>query len=77
LAAIRTQSGFSYPFVEDRELETAGRLGLRMNADEIVPGLLLVEPDLTVSWRRLGRSAAIFGEPALLDRLDCAGRLTI
>ena len=77
LAAIRTQSGFSYPFVEDRGLDIAGRLGLRMGTDEIVPGLLLVEPDLTVSWKRLGRSAANFGEHALLERLDCAGRITI
>jgi peroxiredoxin len=77
LAAIRERTGFAHPFVEDGGLALADSLGLRMSAAEIVPALLLIEPDLTVSWTRLGRSGANFGEAALLEKLGCADKFTI
>jgi peroxiredoxin len=77
LAAIRERTGFAHPFVEDSGLKLADSLGLRMGKDEIVPAMLLIEPDLTLGWTRLGRSGANYGEQELLEELACAGKLTI
>ncbi len=71
LRAIRDRIGFPYPFVEDVGLEIAERMGLRMTADQIFPSIFILNPDLSVGWMQRGRNARFYGDPALVEKINC------
>ena len=73
LRAIQKDTGFDFPFIEDSDLEIAESLGIRMAEDQIWPSILILERDLTVGWMQRGRNAAFFGDPQLLEEVNCAG----
>jgi peroxiredoxin len=73
LRAIRERIGFPYPFVEDVDLAIADRMGLRMSKDQIFPSIFILNPDLSVGWMQRGRNARFYGDPALVEKINCGG----
>ena len=73
LQAIQKRIGFPYPFVEDVDLAIADRLGLRMTEDQIFPSIFILNPDGSVAWMQRGRNARYYGDPALVEKIDCGG----
>ena len=71
LRAIRDETGFDYPFVEDVHLKIAKRLGLQLGEKEILPAILILNEDLSVRWLQRGRNGLSYGDDALLRRLSC------
>jgi len=71
LRKLRDETGSPDPFVEDRDLAIAGRLGLRLGEDQIEPAILILEPDLEIGWAQLGRSERFYGDGALQRKVDC------
>ncbi len=71
LRGLKTRTGFPYPFVEDVELSIATRLGLKLRENEITPSIFILNPDLTIGWIQQGRNARFYGDPALLDAINC------
>lgn len=71
LAAIRSRTGFEFPFVADTGLAIARSLGLAMNEDEIYPCMLQILPDRSIGWRQMGRNGAYFGDGELKRYFDC------
>lgn len=71
IEALAGESGFPFPFVEDRDLALADRLNLRLAEDQITPAILAIGPDRTIAWQQRGRSGLYFGDPELLEYLDC------
>lgn len=73
LRAIQKRIGFPYPFIEDKNLSIAKSLGLQMSEAEIFPSIFILGPDLMVQWMQRGRGAQSYGDPALMETVDCAG----
>ena len=71
LRGVRERSGFPYPFVEDVDLKIAESLGLRLGEREIIPSILILKEDLRVGWMQQGRNPGSYGDPALLERINC------
>ena len=72
IEAVRKESGFPFPFVEDQGLELASSLGLRLSPTEMTPAIFAVDANLEIVWMQQGRSGLYFGDPELLEYLDCA-----
>lgn len=77
LAAIRERTGFDHPFVEDRGLRISASLGLRLGDAEIQPAILMLDRDLRVGWMQRGRSSALYGDGALVEKVACWSRMPI
>lgn len=75
LRAIQRRVGFDFPFVEDEDLAIAKSLGLQLADDEIVPAILMLEPDLTVGWMQQGRGSKFYGDGALVEKVACWNRV--
>ena len=73
IRGIRDRTQFPYPFVEDRNLEIARSLGLLLDeaSSQIIPAILIIEPDGTVGWMQKGRNAIYFGDPELFVEISC------
>ncbi len=71
IAKLANETGFPFPFVEDRGLALATKLGLRLSATELTPAILGIDQDRQVAWQQRGRSGLYFGDPELLKYLDC------
>ena len=71
LRAIAHDTGFPYPFVEDRDLEIARRADLLLAADQIVPAMLVLDEGRQIEWLQRGRSGVYYGDGELLERLKC------
>lgn len=69
---IRSETGFPFPFVEDRDLSLADSIGLRLSATEMTPAIFAVDENREIVWTQQGRSGLYFGDPELLEYLDCA-----
>ncbi len=69
---IRVETGFPFPFVEDRDLSLADSIGLRLSATEMTPAIFAVDENREIVWKQQGRSGLYFGDPELLEYLDCA-----
>ncbi len=74
LRKIRERTGFSFPFVEDKDLRLARSLGIAMANDQIMPCMFQVRDDLSIGWTQLGRNGAYFGDEALATYFSC-GRM--
>lgn len=72
LKAIQKRTGFSYPFVEDRDLAIAGSLGLRSGEAEILPSIFILNEDRSLAWIQRGRGPNSFSDSELLEQLGCA-----
>lgn len=72
LRAIREDTGFPYPFIEDKGLAFAESLGLRMSEKEITPSIFLLRSDLSIRWMQNPRSAGYYGDSELAQVLRCA-----
>ena len=70
IRGIRDRTQFPYPFVEDKNLEIARSLGLLLDeaSSQIVPAILIIEPDGTVGWMQKGRNAILFRRSRALCR---------
>lgn len=71
LESIKERIGFPYPFIEDVDLAIAKRLGLQLAEDQISPAIFILDSDLSVAWMQRGRNASYFGDPALLEKINC------
>lgn len=69
--ALRDETGFPYPFVVDEELSIATDLGLRLGPEEIAPAILILSDDLSIGWAQRGRSARLYGDAALEEKVAC------
>jgi peroxiredoxin len=68
---MQESTGFPYPFIEDKNLTIARSLGLQMTASEIRPAILILNPDMTIRWVQKGRNILYYGDPELMEVLDC------
>jgi peroxiredoxin len=71
LRAVAEETGFPYPFVEDRDLAIARAADLVLAPEQIVPAILVANARREIVWMDRGRNAASFNDPALLAELDC------
>ena len=71
LRQIARDTGFPFPFVEDRDLAIARAADLVLADDQIVPAILVLDEARHVEWRQRGRSGVYYGDGELLDVLDC------
>ncbi len=71
LAAVKKETGFPYPFVEDRELRLARRLRLALGPNQIQPAIFAVNKTREMVWMQYGRSGVYYGDKALLKYLGC------
>ena len=69
LKKVRDRTAFPYPFIEDEGLTIAGMLNLRLNENEIIPSVFILDRKLRLRWIRRGRNSRNFGEDALLEEL--------
>ena len=69
LHAIKERIGFPYPFIEDRNLEIAKSLGLKMGEKEIVPAILILNRERKIRWMQSGRNGWYFGDEELLKEI--------
>jgi peroxiredoxin len=72
LAAVRDETRFPYPFVEDVDLTLARRLDLVLGPGELVPAILEVDSRGQIVWAHRGRAGGLFGDGALFEHLGCA-----
>ena len=68
-AQIKTE--FPFPFINDINFTITDELELRLNENEIIPSLILIDNDLNIKWKQLGRNQFYFGDKELLKLLDC------
>ena len=73
LEQIQVRIGFPFPFIADTNLEIAKSLGLILRKNEIIPSILVLDKNRQISWMQKGRNAFYFGDPELMDALNCEG----
>lgn len=71
LGVVKKETGFPYPFVEDRELRLARRLRLVMGPNQIQPAIFSVNKVREIVWIQYGRNGSHYGDKALLKYLGC------
>jgi peroxiredoxin len=71
LRAVAEETGFPYPFVEDRDLALARAADLVLAPGQIVPAILVANERREIVWADRGRNPASFNDPALLAELRC------
>lgn len=77
LARLREATGFDHPFIADDELRIARELGLVLGPGELVPAILMLDPDLRVGWMQRGRSSRFFGDSALVEKVRCWEKMRV
>jgi peroxiredoxin len=77
LAQLREAAGFDHPFIADEELRIARELDLVLGPGELVPAILMLDPDLRVGWMQRGRSSRFFGDPALIEKVRCWEKMRV
>lgn len=77
LAGLREATGFDHPFIADDELRIARELGLVLGPGELVPAILMLDPDLRVGWMQRGRSSRFFGDSALVEKVRCWEKMRV
>ena len=73
LEQIQERIGFPFPFIADTNLEIAKSLDLQLRDNEIIPSILVLDKNRQISWMQKGRNAFYFGDPELMDALNCEG----
>jgi hypothetical protein len=71
LRAVAEETGFPYPFIEDRDLAIARSADLVLAPDQIEPAILVANAQREIVWMNRGRSAVAFNDAAVLAELDC------
>ena len=72
LIGVKKSTEFPYPFIEDKNLAVARSLELQMSEAEIRPSILILDKDLSIKWIQRGRNILYYGDPELLEQLDCS-----
>ena len=73
LEQIQVRIGFPFPFIVDTNLEIAKSLDLQLRDNEIIPSILVLDKNRQINWMQKGRNAFYFGDPELMDALNCKG----
>ena len=69
LLEIKKNTGFPYPFIEDKNLRIAKSLGLEMSEKEIIPSIFILNKNLNIRWMQRGRSGWYYGDEELLNEI--------
>jgi peroxiredoxin len=68
----KSKTQFPYPFIEDEDLAISKSLNLNIDENQILPTILILNNKLEIEWEQRGRNAFYFGDPKLMEILDCS-----
>ena len=69
LLEIKKNTGFPYPFIEDKKLRITKSLGLDMSESEITPSIFILNKHRNIRWMQRGRSGWYYGDEELLNEI--------
>jgi peroxiredoxin len=69
LLEIKKNTGFPYPFIEDKKLRITKSLGLDMSEKEITPSIFILNKNRNIRWMQRGRSGWYYGDEELLNEI--------
>ena len=68
----KSKTQFPYPFIEDEGLAISKSLNLNIDENQILPTILILNNKLEIEWEQRGRNAFYFGDPELMEILNCS-----
>ena len=70
--AMKKSTEFPFPFISNDQYAIAEKYGLVQTADQLMPAVFILNPDLSMRWIQRGRSSGFYSDKILIDYLDCS-----
>ena len=69
---VKSKTQFPFPFIKDEDLTISKSLNLNIDENQILPSILILNKKLEIEWEQIGRNAFYFGDPELMEILNCS-----
>ena len=69
--AMKKFTEFPFSFISNDQYAIAEKYGLVQTADQLMPAVFILNPDLSMRWIHRGRSSGFYSDKILIDYLDC------